>query len=258
MLLIKRKQFSHAEQSDGKVQRIDWNNQGYFRSERKAGRDHREGSWWRLQPDENEADSPFLTHRHAPLAFVCFWLFPPPACFTRDVTQEIRGDPCSWAKMASLSKASAQLICSVHVARRNQHECTCMCARAPKDIQNTITGKGKCCLRLISVPPATPGIPPSHGYHCGVLQKVELVWLTSSPPVFPDQPFPPLLEGINEPLPSEHPPRPLLRASSRVWRSYANTCASKLSTSSCCSLCFVFLQQTHCTKQVVSLLLSND
>lgn len=65
------------------------------------------------------------------------------------------------------------------------------------------------------------------------LHKVGLVWLTSSPPVFPDQPFPSLLEGINEPLPSEHPPHPLLRASSRVWRSYANTCASELPTSSC-------------------------
>lgn len=88
----------------------------------------------------------------------------------------------------------------------NQHEC--MCAHAHTDIQNMITGKGKCSLQLTSVPPATPGMPPSHCYHCGALQRVELVWLTSSPPVFPDRPFPPLLEGINKPLPSEHPPPP--------------------------------------------------
>lgn len=122
----------------------------------------------------------------------------------------------------------------------NQHECTCACARAYTAMQNTITGKGKCSLQWTSVPPATPGIPPSPCYHRGALQKVELVWLTSSPPVFPDQPFPPLLKGMNEPLPSEHPPHPLLRASSRVWRSYANTCASKLSTSSCCSSLWSF------------------
>lgn len=194
------------------------------------------------------------------MAFTRCWLLPPPACFTCDVTQEIRGDPCSWAKVASLSKASAQLICSKHVAWRKSTQMHTH-VRTHADIQNTITGKGKCSLRLASAPAATAGMPPSHRYHCGALHKVELVWVTSSPPAFPDQPFPSLLEGINEPLPSEHPPHPLLRASSRVWQSYANTCASKLSTSSC----FSFLKQTHTKKkkkqlkkQLISLLLSND
>lgn len=87
----------------------------------------------------------------------------------------------------------------------NQHECTCACARAYTAMQNTITGKGKCSLQWTSVPPATPGIPPSPCYHRGALQKVELVWLTSSPPVFPDQPFPPLLKGMSRFLLNTHP-----------------------------------------------------
>lgn len=160
------------------------------------------------------------------------------------------GDPCSWAKMASPSKASVQLICSVHVAWR---KLTQAYEHTHTDTQNMITGKGKCSLWLTSVLPARN---PSQALLSLWSSPESWNGVTHFTPVFSDQPFPPLLAGINEPLPFEHPPHPLLRASSRVWWSYASTCASKLSTSSCCSV-LSFYNGFHWIKDLSSWL-SND
>lgn len=136
--------------------------------------------------------------------------------------------------------APAQLICSMRVAwRKSTRMHTCTRAHAKHDYWKGESVASQCA----ACDTRNPSQLSRKLNWCDSLHPLQFS-LTS--------PFPPLLQGINEPLPSEQPPRPLLGASSRVWRSYANTCARKRSTSSCCS------NGLPRTKQVTSPSLSND
>lgn len=197
-----------------KVQSKAKNNQGCLRSEHKGVRSQgrmlmaaasrwRNETWGRFFLSDTLATD--VSNFHTFLAVHSFHLL----YLWRHRRSE--GDPYSWAKMASPSKATVQLICSMHVAWRKStqaYEHT----RTPTQTQThthtqTITGKGKWSLWLTSVLPARN---PSQALLS--LRSSPESWngVTHFTPVFSDQPFPPLLAGINEPLPFEHPPHPSL------------------------------------------------
>lgn len=181
--------------------------------------------------DEDNADSPFLTHRLSCLSG-CFLLLLPASPVTSHRRSE--GIPVAGQKWQVFLRLQHNWSALCTWPGENQHEC--MCARA-----HTQTYKTR-LLERESVASSQPVCRPQH-QEClpaaviTVERSRKLNWCDSLHPLqfSLTSPFLHCLkELISRFLRNTHP-HPLLRASSRVWRSYTNTCASQLSTSSCCS-----------------------